>query len=180
MPTSLQRTLKSIEKKKGKVNALHEKSRDSKRLHRAQVRDEKLRKLAASREKALQPYIERAAFFQEALKQNKGEALSEETIQDLIKTYVQQYDEELSEVKKARRPGRPASTREDLLKLKVANLQKEYQYHGFLIPVLTTRENAILLERWTGSYSFLTTLAWVRVSSDGKVEPSTFPPKGDH
>jgi translation machinery-associated protein 16 len=40
---------------------------------------------------------------------------------------VHQYDEELNELKKARRPGRPASTKEDLLKAKINVLEKEYQ-----------------------------------------------------
>lgn len=40
---------------------------------------------------------------------------------------MHQYDEELSELKKARRPGRPSSTKEDLLKVKINALLKEYQ-----------------------------------------------------
>lgn len=44
--------------------------------------------------------------------------------------YVHQYDEELSNLKKARRPGRPASAREDLLKVKITTLEKEHQ-NGF-------------------------------------------------
>jgi len=54
-PKTLEKTRKQIVKKKGAVGALHQGSRDSKRLHRAQVRDEKLTKLAASRRKAEQP-----------------------------------------------------------------------------------------------------------------------------
>ena len=44
--------------------------------------------------------------------------------------FVHEYDEEYDQVKKARRPGRPASTREDLLKMKIAALTKE-QTDGF-------------------------------------------------
>lgn len=40
---------------------------------------------------------------------------------------VHQYDEEYEEIKKARRPGRPASTREDLLRMKIATLEKEHR-----------------------------------------------------
>lgn len=43
---------------------------------------------------------------------------------------VHQYDEELAEVQKSRRPGRPPSTKEDLLKMKIAALEKEQQ-NGF-------------------------------------------------
>lgn len=45
----------------------------------------------------------------------------------LLLSYVHQYDEELNEIKKKRRPGRPASTHEDLLMVKIEKLQKEYQ-----------------------------------------------------
>lgn len=43
---------------------------------------------------------------------------------------VHEYDEELDALKKARRPGRPPSTKEDLLKMKVEALAKEYE-NGF-------------------------------------------------
>lgn len=45
-------------------------------------------------------------------------------------SFVHQHDEELDEVKKTRRKGRPASAREDLLKVKIEELQKEWQ-NGF-------------------------------------------------
>ncbi|XXH01392.1 hypothetical protein Hte_007752 [Hypoxylon texense] len=127
MPKTLEKTRKAIAKKKGPIESLHQYSRDSKRLHRAQVRDEKLEKIAASRKKNDKPYLERATFFQEALRQNEGQPLQMDIIQELIKTFVHQHDEELHEIKKMRRPGRPASAKEDLLKAKVDKLQKEYQ-----------------------------------------------------
>lgn len=43
--------------------------------------------------------------------------------------FVHQYDEEYDSVKKTRRSGRPPSAREDLLKMKIEALEKEYQ-HG--------------------------------------------------
>lgn len=101
-------------------------------------------------------------------------------------------------MKKARRKGRPASAKEDLLKVKIDGLEKEWQ-NGFckyqaqyfasspaywmvpaVLPVLDTEENAGLLDRWEGSWSYLTTLKWVRISSKGSVQPSTFPPRGNH
>ncbi|KAI1101311.1 translation machinery-associated protein 16 [Jackrogersella minutella] len=180
MPKTFEKTRKAIAKKKGPLDSLHQYSRDSKRLHRAQVRDEKLEKIAASRKKSDKPYLERATFFQEALRQNGDfQPLEIDVIQELIKTFVHQYDEELSDVKKTRRPGRPASVKEDLLKVKIDKLQKEHQ-NGFLIPVLDTAENATLLGRWEGSWSYLTTLKWVRISSAGQVQPSSFPPRGEH
>ncbi|KAK7924286.1 hypothetical protein PG985_006340 [Apiospora marii] len=177
--TSLEKTRKAIVKKKGQLDAIHEYSRDSKRLHRAAARDDKLVKVASARRKADRPYINRAFFFQEAVKQNDLKPLEPSVVGELIKTYVHQYDEELNDLKKARRPGRPASTKEDLLKVKISTLQKEYE-NGFLLPVLTTEEDVMLLDRFEGSWSYLTNLKWVKLSEDGRVQPSSFPPKGDH
>ncbi|KAI1139254.1 translation machinery-associated protein 16 [Hypoxylon sp. FL0543] len=179
MPKTFDKTRKAIARKKGAIDSLHQYSRDSKRLHRAQVRDEKLEKIAASRKKNDRPYLERATFFQEALRQNGEQPLQMDVIQELIKAFVHQHDEELNEMKKTRRPGRPASAKEDLLNVKIDKLQKEYQ-NGFLIPVLDAEENVKLLSRWEGSWSYLTTLKWVRVSSAGQVQPSSFPPRGSH
>ena len=106
---------------------------------------------------------------------------------------VHQYDEEYEEVKKTRRPGRPASAREDLLKLKISTLEKEHR-DGFCklsqscltawptdrldLPDLTSETNVQLLGRFEGSWTFLTTLAWVKLSAAGDVKPSSFPPQG--
>ncbi|KAK9771599.1 putative Translation machinery-associated protein 16 [Seiridium cardinale] len=177
MGTSLEKTRKRIAKKKGPIEAIHQYSRDAKRLGRAQARDEKLGKVAAARKKSDQPWIERAAYFQEAVKQHEGKPLQLDVVQELIKGFVHQYDEELSDLKKARRPGRPASTKEDLLKVKISTLEKEHQI-GFLVPELTTEEGAQRLEKWEGSWSFLTGLKWVRITDDGKVQQSSFPPRG--
>lgn len=41
--------------------------------------------------------------------------------------FIHQYDEEYDSVKKARRSGRPPSTKEDMLKLKIKALEAEYE-----------------------------------------------------
>jgi len=41
--------------------------------------------------------------------------------------FVNQYNEEYDQQKKARRPGRPASAREDLLKATIHELKTEFQ-----------------------------------------------------
>jgi len=59
MPTTLDKTRKHISKKRNGVpTALHEKSRDSLRLRKASVRDQRLAKLAQSRSKKEQPICE--------------------------------------------------------------------------------------------------------------------------
>ncbi|KJK84281.1 hypothetical protein H634G_00645 [Metarhizium anisopliae BRIP 53293] len=178
MPSSLQKTRKHIAKKRnGEVNALHAKSRDSLRLHKAGVRDQRLEKLAAARSKKEQPIVDRVNFFRESLAEKDNQSLDIETVQCFIKRFIHQYDEEYDGLKKARRPGRPATAREDLLKLKIAALEKEYQT-GFVIPNVMSAEHAKNLGKWGGSWAYLSTLPWIRVSSSGQVRSAEFPSKG--
>lgn len=98
-------------------------------------------------------------------------------------------------MKKARRPGRPASVKEDMLKMKIAGLVKE-QLNGFCkcdislerqvlptngttdVPDISKQANIDLLDRWEGAWSFLGSMSYVRVSKDGTIKPSSFPPSG--
>lgn len=48
----------------------------------------------------------------------------------MLVRFIGQYDEEYDSLKKARRPGRPGSAREDLLKMKIAALRTEFK-NGF-------------------------------------------------
>lgn len=109
---------------------------------------------------------------------------------------MHQHDQELEELKRSRRPGRPASTKEDLLRLKVETLRKEQQ-NGFcklhsnhnrqlprslltsptqVLPDLLKQNNLDLLKRWEGAWSFLASLSFVRINEAGTVKPSSFPP----
>lgn len=56
MAKTLEKARKAISKKRsGTIDALHQNSRDSKRLHRAQIRDERLEKLASTKRKHDKP-----------------------------------------------------------------------------------------------------------------------------
>ncbi|KAI6245512.1 Translation machinery-associated protein 16 [Erysiphe necator] len=178
MTKGLEKLQKHIIKKKGKNSALHENSRDAQRLRRAQGRDDKLEKMALARRKMDRPLLERAKYFQKSIQLSDGKILEMEEIQTLIKRFLEQFKEELLQCKKQRRPGRPSSAREDLMRLKVAAGEKEHQ-NGFYMPDLADENNILLLKKWEGSWSYLATLKWVRISSTGNVQISRFPPKGD-
>ncbi|CAG8958641.1 hypothetical protein HYFRA_00009958 [Hymenoscyphus fraxineus] len=178
MPKSLEKTRKKIAKKKGNITALHENSRDSQRLRRAQNRDDKLLRVASARKKNDKPLVIRAKYFQETIRANEGKPLELDAIHIAISTWVHQNDEEFSNLKKDRRAGRPASTREDLLRIKIAADEKEYE-SGFYMPDLTDSDNVVFLDRWEGDWSYLSTLKWVRISRGGLIQPTKFPPKGE-
>ncbi|KAL2752153.1 hypothetical protein ACRALDRAFT_1078209 [Sodiomyces alcalophilus JCM 7366] len=176
MARTLEKTRKKIAKKRnGPVEALHEFSRDSKRLRRATIRDQKLGRMAVSRSRKEQPFLERATYFQNAVKERGTVPLDLATIQSLINDFVHQHDEEYEEMKKSRRPGRAPSAKQDLLELKIKLLVEE-QKNGFFVPDLTSEDNVQMLDNWEGSWSYLTTVSWVRVASDNTVKPASFPP----
>ncbi|KAI9877458.1 MAG: hypothetical protein M1830_003842 [Pleopsidium flavum] len=176
MPKSLAKVHKKISKKRGNMSSLHENSRDSQRLRRAGARDDKLARLSTARAKINQPHMQRITFFQQAASE-ANVPISSQNTQDLIQSYIQRDDEELAKLKSERRPGRPSSTREDLLKQRVNTENREYDT-GFWIPDMEDADSLTQLERWTGEWTSLNTLKYVRLSRDGKKRGSTFPPKG--
>ncbi|MCJ1362267.1 hypothetical protein MMC16_001369 [Acarospora aff. strigata] len=174
MPKSLAKVHKKISKKRGNINSLHENSRDSQMLRRAGARDDKLAKLSAARAKVNQPYIQRVTFFQQVARE-AAEPVSSQVVQHLVQGYIDRDHEELAEVKRERRPGRPSSTREDLLKQRIDTENREYDT-GFWIPDVEDSDNISQLEKWTGEWTSLNTLKYVRLSRDGKKRSSSFPP----
>ena len=91
--------------------------------------------------------------------------------------YLSRHDEELAELKSQRRPGRPSSTREDLLKQSMAAEEREYD-SGFWIPDMQDEDNLAILQAWNGEWTALNTFKYIRLSRDGTVQISNFPPKG--
>lgn len=110
MPKTLERTRKQIAKKRhGAIDALHEFSRDSKRLHKAQVRDDRLEKLIAARKKHDKPLsslpfrepetsfkltfepihlVARVTYFQKVAEKNENRPLDSGKIQDAINQWA--------------------------------------------------------------------------------------------
>ena len=95
----------------------------------------------------------------------------------LLQRYVKRDDEELGRLKKERRPGRASSTREDLLKQRMAAEEREYDL-GFWVPDMENEQNLGVLRNWNGQWTALSTIKYVRVARDGTRQASSFPPKG--
>lgn len=95
----------------------------------------------------------------------------------MITSYLNRHNEELAELKSQRRPGRPSSTREDLLLQFMTTEDREYS-GGFWIPDLQDEANLKILREWNGEWTALNTFKYVRLSRDGTMQRSSFPPKG--
>ncbi|KAL8674912.1 MAG: hypothetical protein Q9168_000716 [Polycauliona sp. 1 TL-2023] len=175
MPKNLAKVQKKIQKKKGANSSLHEDSRNAKSLRRAGARSDKLEKLAAARAKALQPYLRRISFFQSAA-QEASAPFAAEGMQALIEIYLDRDTTELATIQSERRPGRPTSTAEDMLKQRIQAEANEYKA-GYWIPDMEDVPNLERLKEWNEQWTSLGALKYVRMAEDGTRHKSSFPPK---
>ncbi|KAK6443672.1 translation machinery-associated protein 16 [Oleoguttula sp. CCFEE 5521] len=177
MPSSLQKVQKHVNKKKGaKASALHEFSRDARRLRRAGNRDEKVSRGNKIQRMSNNQWTERTAFFRDQLPDVLHPFETAE-IQRLIEEYLARHDEELAELRSERREGRPKSTRQVQLEQAVDVERKEY-VSGYWMPDLQDFESLQKMEAWDGEWTGLANLRFARVDSEGRVKASQFPPKG--
>ncbi|KAK5105362.1 translation machinery-associated protein 16 [Lithohypha guttulata] len=176
MARSLHKVQKQISKKHGgKPTALHENSRHAQRLRQAGAREDKLARIATAAARSNQIYIDRVAYFQDALAESTA-PLSESQLQNLVKEFIGRDDTELAELRAAQRPGRPRSKAEENIQNRIDNESKEFKA-GFWVPDVTTEDGLEHLKRWGGSWGGLNTLKFCRVVKDGDIQKSSFPPK---
>lgn len=101
-----------------------------------------------------------------------------EEVQDLIESFLERNAEELEAVKAARRPGRPAAGREDMLTRQEARERMEYD-SGFWVPELSDVVNVKAFREWKGEWIGLNIIKFVRIAKDGVVKGSAWPPRGN-
>ena len=107
MPKSFSKVHKKISKKRGQVEALHENSRDAKRLHRANHREERVARASATTSRGRQSYrmllihahyylwkhstdllaVDRVIMIQESIPEGSG-PFSDDDIRELVTRYV--------------------------------------------------------------------------------------------
>nr|POE48778.1 translation machinery-associated protein 16 [Quercus suber] len=173
----LSKVQKHVSKKKGaKIHSLHENSRDALRLRKAGARDDKVAKGHKLRKGANRQWVERVEFFQENLPDTLH-PLEQTEIHRLIEHFLQRHEEEMSQLKAERRPGRPASTRQTLLELQMQQDRAEYE-SGFWLPNLEDVDTLQKLDSWDGRWLSLGQMKFVRAHKTGTIKESKFPPSG--
>lgn len=176
MARSLDKVQKRISKKRGgKPNALHENSRDARRLRQAGAREDKIARIATIAAKSNQVYVGRVAFFQDALSEQEI-PLTDAQLQGLVEQFIGREDEELAELKAAQRPGRPKSKAEENILARIDRETKEHK-SGFWVPDARDEDSLDKLKRWGGQWGGLNTLKFVRPAKDGEIKVSSFSPK---
>lgn len=176
MARSLHKVQKQIAKKRGaKPSALHENSRDARRLRQAGAREEKLGRIMNAAARSNQKYVERVAWFQRALV-DQEKLLNDQDVSRLVEEFIGREDEELAELKAAQRPGRPQSRAQEHITQRIENETKEFKA-GFWMPEVRSKEALTKLQQWGGQWGGLNTLHFIRATKGVDIEPSSFPPK---
>ncbi|KAK2802527.1 hypothetical protein FQN50_007333 [Emmonsiellopsis sp. PD_5] len=176
MPRNLYKVQKQISKKRGKVDSLHENSRDAKKLRRAGGREDKLARAATATTKGRQLFVDRVNFCKEAI-QDPPTPLSDEDVVQLITRFISRNEPELQQLQSERRPGRPPAKREEVLRERIEAENKEFG-SGFWVPEMGETDNLKKLAAWNGEWSAMSTIGFVRVTREGVKQKSIFPPKG--
>lgn len=177
MARSLHKVQKQISKKKGgKPTALHENSRDARRLRQAGAREDKIARIMTVTAKSNQVYVERVAWFQQAIMNHDKPLLATE-IQEMVENFIARENDELDEVKAVHRPGRPKSKAEERIQDRIDAEEREFKA-GFWVPDMRDEGCLERLRRWGGQWGSLSTLTYIRVVKESGIKPSSFPPKG--
>ncbi|KAE8153982.1 translation machinery-associated protein 16 [Aspergillus avenaceus] len=176
MPKSLSKVSKHISKKRGVVEALHENSRDAKRLRRANHRDDRVARVSASMARGRQSYIDRITYFHETIPEDSG-VFSDSDMMNLIVRYINRSVPEIEQLQSERRKGRPPSKREEVLLQRTDAENKEFKT-GFWLPDLSQEGVLKALLSWNGDWSGLSSMKFIRLTREGGKQSSAFPPKG--
>ena len=96
----------------------------------------------------------------------------------ILISHVNRGTEELAQLQAERRPGRPPSAREDKLKQGIAMENNEYKT-GYWLPDVQDEKNLEQLRLWNGEWASMGNIRYIRLSKDGKIKQSSFPPKGE-
>ena len=137
--------------------------------------------------------VDRVAFFQGALEESAASIGEDElriltarsaykidwssTIHLILYRYIARDDENLAVLKAQKRPGRPSTSQEDQLGHRVDAEEKEFN-SGFWIPDIRDEEGARGLRAGSCEWAYLNTRKIARISKEGGIRASTFPPKG--
>ncbi|KAK5684604.1 translation machinery-associated protein 16, partial [Elasticomyces elasticus] len=165
MPKSFSKVHKKISKKRGAVEALHENSRDVKRLNRANTRDTRVARVQATTSRGRQSYLDRIAYFQEGIPEESS-TVSNDDIREMVTRYINRDIPEIEQLQHERRKGRPPAKREEVLLQRTETENKELKT-GFWLPDVTNEDVVAALRRWNGDWSSLSTMKFIRITSDG-------------
>lgn len=147
------KSLHKVSKKLSKqlAGSLHVKGRKFKQLNRATEREHKLqrKKLLHAEQKnhELLFYLH----IQESINEQKDkETFTKDDMRQFVEEYITRNDEELAEIEKNRRPGRPLSSKQQLQLEKRKHDEHVFET-GFNIPDISDKLTVERLRSWNGT-----------------------------
>lgn len=166
---NLNKVSKNLSKSTG---SMHIKGRKFKQLNRATVRDKKLKlqKIESVERKLNELLI--VSFLQEQIVNDVNKptyTLSE--IQSLIEQFINQDRQQLEQIKREHRKGRPISNKQKLLAEKVKHEEHLFAT-GYKVPDLSHEETVTRLRNWNGTTGATTGLKFINISKDMKEFPT--------
>lgn len=166
------KSLHKVSKKLSKQlsGSLHVKGRKFKQLNRATEREHKLQKkrlqYAEQKNHELLIYLH----IQEKINEDKNKVVfTPEDMREFISEYISRNDEELAQIEKDRRPGRPLSSKQQLQLEKRKHDEHVFET-GFRIPDVSDKLTVERLRGWNGTSGSLSSWKYIMITKDGPKE----------
>lgn len=166
------KSLHKVSKKLSKQlsGSLHVKGRKFKQLNRATEREHKLQKkrlqYAEQKNHELLIYLH----IQEKINEDKNKVVfTPEDMREFISEYISRNDEELAQIEKDRRPGRPLSSKQQLQLEKRKHDEHVFET-GFRIPDVSDKLTVERLRGWNGTSGSLSSWKYIMITKEGPKE----------
>ncbi|CAN6607727.1 hypothetical protein TRVA0_003S03444 [Trichomonascus vanleenenianus] len=160
------KNLSKVQKKvSGKEAQVHPRARKFKQLNKATLRQEKLEKNKAKRHTAQEAKVLRTRYFQQVVNLSEKEAFDLAEMKEFVEAFISRDDAELAKLKAERRPGRPASNRQDILESRIKADKREFKT-GYLMPNLNDAATVKAMRAWKGEYSGTNTFKMIRITDE--------------
>lgn len=159
---SLRKVTKQAKIKKG---SLHPNGRKAKMLAKSTLREEKVNRTKLQHALRKNDQLQIVNYMQESINRFPDqETFSLDEERAFVDEFIRRGDEELDQLKHERRPGRPATKRQDQLQM---NRDREYAVFksGWKLPDLRVPQNVKRLRSWKGDSGTLTAIDFVDVKS---------------
>lgn len=161
------RSLAKVHKRKADSN-LHPRGRKIKQLTRATLREQRVEKHRQTRQPAQQRRINRLQFIKTFVEKLNGRDIDLEVMHAVIQAYVDRLDQDIEELERQRRPGRPKPSKLDSLLNQKEIDGHEYEV-GFELPNLLSPETLRAVLSWQGSLGGLSGIKeWVRLARNSQ------------
>ncbi|EGV60577.1 translation machinery-associated protein 16 [Yamadazyma tenuis] len=166
---NLKKVSKSVASSKGSV---HIKGRNFKKLNRATLRDRKLTNRKAEHLEQKQNELMIIKYIQEEVKQaSDQEVFGLDSMKSYIENFLSRFDDEVEQLQGERRPGRPASARQQILEQLIQSEKSNY-VSGIKVPNLSDKLTVDLLRKWNGTIGGVTAFKYINVYRDMKQIPT--------